>query len=231
MSPSHNPQVLKFAQFFDHTLLKPEATQTQIEALCEEARQNLFCTVCVNAGWIPLAASLLKGSGVLPITVVGFPLGATLSKAKALETDAAINAGALEIDMVLNAGLLKSGLVRECEADVAGVVKASGKVPVKVILETSLLSPEEIRLSSKLCESAGAAFVKTSTGFGSRGASLDDIRIMKDSISPSMKIKASGGIRTLELAEAMIAAGAHRVGSSSSVQILKDWCVKHGVTP
>lgn len=231
MNTLQNPQALKFAQFFDHTLLKPEATQAQIETLCAEARQNLFCTVCVNPVWIPLATSLLKGSGVLPITVVGFPLGATLTNVKALETEAAISAGALEIDMVLNAGLLKSGLLRECEADVASVVKASGKVPVKVILETSLLSTEEIRVSSKLCEAAGAAFVKTSTGFGSRGASLEDIRIMKESISAHVKIKASGGIRTLEVAEAMIAAGAHRVGSSSSVQILKDWCTKHGVTP
>jgi len=230
MSPSHASQSLKFAKFFDHTLLKPEATQSQIETLCLEARQNQFCTVCVNASWIPLAATLLKGTNVLPITVVGFPLGATLTRAKVLETETALEAGALEIDMVLNLGLLKSSLERDCENDVREVVRAAGTVPVKVILETSLLDPAEIVVASKLCESAGAAFIKTSTGFGSRGASLDDIRIMKESVSSHMRIKASGGIRSLAAAESMIAAGAHRVGSSSSVQILADWCAKNGVS-
>jgi deoxyribose-phosphate aldolase len=223
------PNARDFAKLFDHTLLKPEATAAQIETLCKEAMDHAFCTICVNGTWIPLAASLLKGSDVLPITVVGFPLGAMTTTAKAFETEDAIKNGAKEIDMVLNVGFLKSQKLRECEDDVRAVVKASGSAPVKVIIETSLLSPEEIRLASKISEQGGAAFVKTSTGFGSRGASLDDIRLMKESISSKMLIKASGGIRTLELAESMQAAGAHRIGSSATVQILADWKKKHGV--
>lgn len=212
-----------FAKFFDHTLLRPEATHEQIQTLCAEAREHGFYTVCVNSCWIPLAKTLLEGCDVLPITVVGFPLGAGLTRAKALETEEAIKEGAREIDMVLNVGWLKSGKLSQVESDIRQVVLASGPNPVKVILETSLLDADEIRTASKISETAGAAFVKTSTGFGSRGASLDDIRLMKESISSSMKIKASGGIRTLEMVEAMIQAGAHRVGSSSSVQVLGDW--------
>ncbi|MEO5668000.1 MAG: deoxyribose-phosphate aldolase [Bdellovibrionota bacterium] len=230
MSLAHTEQSLKFAKFFDHTLLKPDATQAQIEVLCIEARQNLFCTVCVNASWIPLATRLLNGSGVLPISVVGFPLGATLTRAKVLETAEAIAAGAREIDMVLNVGFLKSGLLAECEKDVHDVVLIAGSVPVKVILETSLLSPDEIATAAKLCEAAGAAFIKTSTGFGTRGANIEDIRIMKKNTTSKMRIKASGGIRTLVAAEEMIEAGAHRIGSSSSVQILADWCAKSGIS-
>lgn len=230
MTSAHTKESLQFAKYFDHTLLKPEATASQIETLCLEARQNLFCTVCVNAGWIPLASSLLKGSDVLPITVVGFPLGATLTRAKALEAEEAVKAGAREIDMVLNVGWLKSNRANDCETDVREVVKASGSAPVKVILETSLLNTAEIELASRLSEAAGAAFIKTSTGLGSRGASRDDILTMRASVSPKMLIKASGGLRTLEAVETMIAAGANRVGSSSSVQILRDWAHKHGVT-
>ncbi len=229
MTIAHTKESLQFAKFFDHTLLKPEATAAQIETLCLEARQNLFYTVCVNAGWIPLASSLLKGTDVLPITVVGFPLGATLTRAKALEAEEAIKVGAREIDMVLNVGWLKSGRANDCEKDIRDVVKASGQASVKVILETSLLDTEEIALASRLSEAAGAAFIKTSTGFGSRGASRDDILTMRSSVSPKMLIKASGGLRTLDAVETMIAAGASRVGSSSSVQILRDWAQKNGV--
>jgi deoxyribose-phosphate aldolase len=229
MTSAHTKESLQFAKFFDHTLLKPEATAAQIEALCLEARENRFCTVCVNAGWIPLAHTLLQGTDVLPITVVGFPLGATLTRSKAFEAEEAIKAGAREIDMVLNVGWLKSGRANDCEHDVREVVKASGRVPVKVILETSLLSSEEIGVASRLSEAGGAAFVKTSTGFGSRGASRDDILTMKANVSSKVLIKASGGLRTLEAVETMIAAGANRVGSSSSVQILKDWAQKNGL--
>jgi deoxyribose-phosphate aldolase len=229
MTIAHTKESLQFAKFFDHTLLKPEATAAQIETLCLEARQNLFYSVCVNAGWIPLASSLLKGTDVLPITVVGFPLGATLTRAKALEAEEAIKVGACEIDMVLNVGWLKSGRANDCETDIRHVVKASGQASVKVILETSLLDTEEIALASRLSEAAGAAFIKTSTGFGSRGASRDDVLTMRSSISPKTLIKASGGLRTLDAVETMIAAGASRVGSSSSVQILRDWAQKNGV--
>jgi deoxyribose-phosphate aldolase len=211
-----------FAQYFDHTLLKPDATQAQIETLSLEAAEHGFAAVCVNACWLSLVARLLKNTSVLPITVVGFPLGASTSRSKAFETEDALKWGAREIDMVLNVGFVKSNLLKEAEDDIRSVVRAASTAPVKVILETSLLNADEIRVSSKMCENAGAAFVKTSTGFGARGASVEDIRLIKESVSSNMRIKASGGLRTLQAIEAMIDAGAHRVGSSSSVQILKE---------
>lgn len=213
----------EFAKKFDHTLLKPDANEAQIRALCSEALDHSFYSVCVNSTWIPLCNSLLKNSEVLPICVVGFPLGANLTKSKVEETKFSIEVGAREIDMVQNVGYLKSGRAGVVEKDISSVVQAAGKVPVKVIIETSLLSDEEIALSSKICENAGAAFVKTSTGFGSRGASLNDIVIIQKNISSKMQIKASGGIRDLETALIYSNAGVQRIGSSATVQIIKDF--------
>lgn len=218
----------EFAKLFDHTMLKAEATQADIEKLCEEARSHSFATVCVNPHWISLCSKLLEGSTVLPITVVGFPLGAMRTESKVYETSLAIKEGAKEIDMVINVGALKSGNWDLVSSDIKGVLSACKEVPLKVILETSLLSEDEISKVSKIVSEAGAAFVKTSTGFGSRGASVEDIRLMKAAIRPETQIKASGGIRSLADAEAMIEAGAHRLGASASVNIIKEWEKKNG---
>lgn len=217
-----------WAQYFDHTLLKPDANESQIRTLCAEAIEHNFYSVCVNSTWIPLCSSLLKGTSVRPITVVGFPLGAQLGKAKVQETLLALNSGAQEIDMVQNVGFLKSGRATVVEKDIASIVEASGNIPVKVIIETALLSDEEIAISAKLCENAGAMFVKTSTGFASRGASLKDIQIIRQNISSNMKIKASGGIRDLKSALEFINVGVERVGSSATVQIIKDFAAQNG---
>ncbi len=218
----------EFASYFDHTLLKSEGSATQIQKLCQEARENGFATVCINPYWLPLAAKELSGSSTVPITVVGFPLGASTTSTKVFETKNAIELGAKEIDMVINIGLVKSGNYQMCGKDIEAVYVACNGIPLKVILETSLLENDEITRISKICSEIGVAFVKTSTGFGSRGASVEDIKLMKAAISDKVKIKASGGIRTLEDAEKMIAAGAHRVGASASVGILKEWIEKHG---
>ncbi len=178
--------------------------------------------VCVNPSWIPLVSELLNGSETLPITVVGFPLGAMTSTSKAFEAQEAITLGAREIDMVINLSAAKDGDWVAVEKDIQAVLKATKSVPLKVILETSFLTEDEIALASKACLQAGAAFVKTSTGFGARGASVEDIQIIKSVVGESMGIKASGGIRDVETFRAMVAAGATRVGSSSSVKILAE---------
>lgn len=213
----------EFSKKFDHTLLKADANESQIRSLCAEALEHDFFSVCVNSTWVPLCSSLLKGSDVLPITVVGFPLGACLTKSKVAEAQQAIEVGAKEIDMVQNIGYLKSGRFTVVEKDIASVVKATGSIPVKVIIETALLTDEEIALSTKLCVNAGAAFVKTSTGFASRGASPQDIAIIQKNISPQTQIKASGGIRDLKTALEYLNMGVHRIGSSTTVQIMKDY--------
>lgn len=218
----------ELAKLFDHTMLKANASQADIEKLCEEARTHSFATVCVNPHWIPLCKKLLDGSSVLPITVVGFPLGAMRTEAKSFETSLAVQEGAKEIDMVINVGALKSGNWEIVASDIKGVLSACKGTPLKVILETSLLSSDEISKVSEIVSDAGAAFVKTSTGFGSRGASVEDIQLMKAAISPATQIKASGGIRTLADAESMVAAGAHRLGASASVSIIKEWEEKNG---
>lgn len=218
----------EFARYFDHTLLKPEGSATQVQKLCKEARENEFATVCINPYWLPLAAKELSGSTTVPITVVGFPLGANTTSSKVYETKNAIELGAKEIDMVINVGLVKSGNYQMCEKDIEAVYIECKTTPLKVILETSLLEPDEITRVSKLCSDIGVAFVKTSTGFGSRGASVEDIKLMKTAISDRVRIKASGGIRTLEDAEKMIAAGADRIGASASVGILEEWTKKYG---
>ncbi|GIO16136.1 deoxyribose-phosphate aldolase [Cohnella xylanilytica] len=211
----------QLAGYIDHTLLKPESARDAIEKLCEEAKTYRFATVCVNPYWVGLAAKLLAGSGVGVTTVVGFPLGATTTKAKAAETEDAIANGATEIDMVVNVGALKSGMFDEVEKDIAGVVAASGgRAVVKVILETGLLTDEEKVKGCELSKSAGADFVKTSTGFGPGGATAEDIALMRRTVGPGMGVKASGGVRDADACRAMIAAGATRIGASSGVAIV-----------
>lgn len=213
--------VANLASYIDHTLLKPEATSADIRKICEEARQFQFKAVCVNSGYVPLAVEQLKGSPVLVASVVGFPLGVELSEAKARETELAVAAGAKEIDMVIRIGAIKEKNYPLAERDIQAVVKAAQGAVVKVILETGMLTSDEIREACKISEQAGAHFVKTATGFLGRGATLEDIATMKASISSRMKIKASGGIKTSEQAHAMIAAGAHRLGTSSGVALVQ----------
>ena len=204
----------------DHTLLKPDATPEEIRRMCDEAKKFHFATVCVNPANIKLTSELLKGSSTKPIAVVGFPLGAVSPATKAFETREAIQNGAREIDTVINIGALKSrdyGLVLE---DIHTVVEAAKPYPVKVILETSNLTQAEKIIGCALSKAAGAAFVKTSTGFASGGATAEDIALMREVVGPDMGVKASGGIRTYEDASKMIAAGANRIGASASVAIV-----------
>ncbi|WP_341280695.1 deoxyribose-phosphate aldolase [Paenibacillus sp. FSL H8-0537] len=208
------------AGVIDHTMLKAEATKAEIIQLCAEAKTYHFATVCVNAGWVALAAEQLAGSGVGITTVAGFPLGATTSRAKAAEAEDAIACGATEVDMVLNIGLLKSGDEAGVKRDVEAVVAAcKGKAIVKVILETGLLTDAEKVRACEICKEAGADFVKTSTGFGKGGATEEDIALMRRTVGPDMGVKASGGVRDLETALKMLAAGATRIGASASVAI------------
>lgn len=209
------------AKSIDHTLLKPDATFAQIHHLVEEAKQYRFFSVCVNPSYVATCAELLKGSGVQVCTVIGFPLGASSSATKAFETSHAIKDGAHEIDMVINIGALKSQKLLLVEEDIRDVVfAAEGKV-VKVIIETSLLTDEEKVLACQIAEKAGASFVKTSTGFNGGGATVEDIKLMRESVSSKVEVKASGGIRDLETAKKMLAAGASRLGTSAGVSIVK----------
>lgn len=216
------------AGYIDHTLLKPTATRAQIVKVCEEARAHSFASVCVNTTWIRLVADLLRGCSTKPIAVVGFPLGAMVSTAKASETRTAIADGAEEIDMVLNIGALKSGEHDRVYDDIAGVVKAAAGRPVKVILETALLSREEKIAGCAISRAAGAAFVKTSTGFGGGGATAEDVALMRAVVGPDIGVKASGGVRTAADAHKMIAAGADRLGASASVAIVTGGTGKGG---
>ncbi len=211
----------ELAKYIDHTLLKPTATTAEITKLCEEARQHVFASVCVNPGQVGLAAKLLSGTPVKVCTVVGFPLGATSTFTKVMETRDAIANGAGEIDMVINVGALKSKDYELVKNDIARVVEAAGGKIVKVILETSLLNEEEKIKGCELSKQAGADFVKTSTGFSTGGATAEDIALMRKVVGPSMGVKASGGIRDLPTARQMIAAGATRIGASASVGIVK----------
>jgi len=210
----------ELARTIDHTLLKPEATTDEVRKLCEEARQYRFASVCVNPGHVPLCRHLLTGSGVKTVAVVGFPLGATLPAAKAYEACEAVRQGADEIDMVINIGALKEGDYRLVLDDIRAVVEASRPAPVKVILETSKLDEEEKVAACTLSKAGGAAFVKTSTGFGGGGATAEDIALMRRVVGPTLGVKASGGVKTREQAEKMIAAGATRIGASASVEIV-----------
>jgi deoxyribose-phosphate aldolase len=210
------------ASKIDHTLLKQEATKDQIEKLCAEAKEYTFASVCVNPTWVTLSAELLAGTPVKVCTVIGFPLGASTPKTKAFETTDAIENGAGEIDMVLNVGALKSKDIDLVKSDIEAVVQAAqGKAIVKVILETCLLTKEEIKIASQLSKEAGANFVKTSTGFSTGGATLEDVSLMRGVVGPDIGVKASGGVRSLEDVESMISAGASRIGASSGVQIMQ----------
>lgn len=208
------------ARHIDHTLLKPDATRAELEQLCEEARRHGFATVCVNSVNVAYAATLLKGSTTVPIAVVGFPLGAAAPRAKAYEAREAVRCGAGEIDMVVNQGALKSNDYQMVLSDIAAVVQAVRPIAVKVILETGALSQDQKIAACVLAKAAGAAYVKTSTGFGPGGATAEDIALMRRVVGSGMGVKASGGIRTAEDARKMFAAGADRIGASASVAIV-----------
>jgi len=209
------------ARAIDHTLLKPEATEAQVQNLCREAIEYGFCSVCVNPWFVPLCARILRRSGVKVCTVIGFPLGATTPETKAYETRNVIGEGAEECDMVINIGALKSGRDDFVERDIRGVVRAArpGTV-VKVILETCLLTDEEKVKACLIAKRAGADYVKTSTGFSTGGATAEDIALMRKTVGSEMGVKASGGVRTREDAERMVKAGATRIGASASIKIV-----------
>jgi deoxyribose-phosphate aldolase len=211
------------AAMIDHTLLKPDATRADIEALCREAAQFKFATVCVNPTWVAVAAKLLAGSGVGVCSVVGFPLGATTADVKGYETRRAIFDGAREIDMVINVGALKSGDLRAVECDLEAVTtpcREAGALS-KVIIEAALLTDDEKVTACTLAKAAGADYVKTSTGFASGGATAADVALMRRVVGAEMGVKAAGGVRDLEGMKAMIAAGATRVGASAGVKIVQ----------
>ncbi|MBX3159387.1 MAG: deoxyribose-phosphate aldolase [Deltaproteobacteria bacterium] len=208
------------AKLIDHTLLKPEATRDEVVKLCAEAKQHRFASVCVNTTWVPLAKALLSGTDVMVCAVVGFPLGAMSPSAKAYEARDAVRQGAREIDMVLNIGALKSRDYETVFEDICRVVKASAPAGVKVILETSALDLEQKIIACSLSKLAGAAFVKTSTGFGKGGATVEDVELMRRIVGTELGVKASGGVRTAEDAIKMAQAGANRLGASASVAIV-----------
>lgn len=213
---------MDLAKYIDHTLLKPESTRADIARVCEEAKHYNTASVCVNPCWIGFVAEQLKGTDIKPCCVIGFPLGATLPEVKAYETAAAIRDGAKEVDMVINVGALRGAEFETVYEDIKAVVDAAaGKALVKVIIETCLLTDEQKVIACKLAKHAGADYVKTSTGFSTGGAKVEDIRLMRETVGSEMGVKASGGVRTKADAEAMIAAGASRIGASSSKKIIE----------
>lgn len=216
----HPRPAADLAALIDHTLLKPDATRDELRKLCEEARRYSFATVCVNAVNVRYCAGLLEGSGVKPIAVVGFPLGASTPNAKSFETREAVRHGAQEIDMVANIGALKSKDYATVLEDITAVVAAARPKPAKVILETGMLDHDQKIIACALSKIAGAAFVKTSTGFGAGGATVPDVRLMREVVGPEMGVKASGGVRSEEDVRAMLGAGATRIGASASVAIV-----------
>ena len=210
------------AKMIDHTALKADTTKATVETLCQEAREYHFASVCVNPTWVELAAQLLKGTDVKVCTVIGFPLGASTPETKAFETNDAIEKGATEVDMVINIGALKDKNDELIIKDVKSVVDAAkGKALTKVIIETSLLTEEEKIRACKLAVEAGTDFVKTSTGFSTGGATVDDIALMRATVGPNIGVKASGGVRDTKGAESLVKAGATRIGASSGVSIVK----------
>jgi len=213
----------RLAHMIDHTILKPEATQDEIAQLCYEARKYNFASVCINPTNVKLCAQLLESSGIPVCTVVGFPLGATPTDVKVFEAQKAIRDGASEVDMVINVGALKSRDYELVERDIASIARAchAGDAILKVIIEAALLTDEEKVVACQLAKVAGADFVKTSTGFGPGGATVDDVALMRRVVGPTMGVKAAGGIRTYEDAQKMIAAGASRLGASASVKIMQ----------
>ena len=212
---------MKLNKYIDHTLLKPDASQEQIETLIEEAKKYDFASVCVNPTWVSFAAQALKATDVRVCTVIGFPLGANTPELKAFETSDAIQNGANEIDMVINIGALKSRNFDLVERDIRAVVEAAKGTLVKVIIETCLLTDDEKVKACQLAQKAGADFVKTSTGFSTGGATVADVALMRKTVGPDMGVKASGGARSYEDALAFIKAGATRIGASSGVAIME----------
>ena len=210
------------AKYIDHTLLKPDASAAQIRKICDEAKEYHFASVCVNPSRIALVAEELAGSGVTPCCVVGFPLGAIPSESKAAETAVAVKNGAGEIDMVINIGAAKDGDWALVESDIAAVKAACGPAKLKVIIETCLLTDEEKVKACIAAKNANADFVKTSTGFSKAGAKVEDVRLMRETVGPDMGVKAAGGIHNRAEAEAMIAAGATRIGASSGIAIVTE---------
>lgn len=209
------------AAMIDHTLLKQNATEEQIDKLCAEAREYSFASVCVNPGYVPQCAKALAGSAVKVCTVIGFPLGATTSESKAFEAKDAVAKGAQEVDMVVNVGKIKSGAWDFVEADIKAVVDAvKGQALVKVIIETCLLTDEEKVRVCQVAKAVGADFVKTSTGFSTGGATAADIALMRKTVGPEMGVKASGGIHNAQEALAMVEAGATRIGASAGIAIV-----------
>ncbi len=211
---------MTYNRYIDHTLLKQNATPAQIEKLCAEAIKYDFMSVCVNPCYVPLAAECLKGSDVKVCTVIGFPLGMNTTDIKIAETKKALEDGANEIDMVINVGRLQAGDDEYVENEIREIKKVCGQNILKVILETCLLSDEEIQRACLLAVSAKADFVKTSTGFSSGGATIHAVKLMRETVGPNMGVKASGGIKTHEDMLAMIEAGANRIGTSSGVDII-----------
>ena len=212
---------MNIAQIIDHTMLKPETTQETISRYCAEARIYGFATVCVNSCHVALVASELKGTGIHTCCVVGFPLGAMLTEVKVFEAKAAVQAGAQEIDMVINVGGIKDGNMDFVTEDVRAVVEAVKPALVKVIIETCLLSDEEKIAACEAAVRAGAAYVKTSTGFSTGGATVDDVKLMRQTVGNQAKVKASGSIRTHEFACQLAEAGADRIGAGNGVMLLK----------
>lgn len=209
-------------RMIDHTLLKAEATEADIQGLCLEAKDHNFKSVCINPDWVKYASDLLRGTEVEVCTVIGFPLGANKTVTKVFEAQEAVKAGATEVDMVINVGRLRSEDFGYVYDDIAEVVKAvRGKAVVKVIIETCLLSRNEKIRSCEISKRAGADFVKTSTGFSTGGATIEDVKLMRSTVGPDMGVKASGGVRSAEDAKNMIDAGATRIGTSNGVKLLE----------
>jgi deoxyribose-phosphate aldolase len=214
------PSPLELACFIDHTLLKPDATEADVRKLCQEAIEYNFKTACVNSSWLPLCSNLLSSSSTIPIAVIGFPLGAGLTASKSMEAKMAIDSGAKEIDMVIPIGRLRGEDYDYVYNDIKVVYETCGHIPLKIILETSMLTREEIVAACWICKEVGVAFVKTSTGFGGGGASVEHVALMKAVVGDGIEVKASGGIRSYEDAVKMYNAGARRLGASASVAIV-----------
>ncbi|MBF7016542.1 deoxyribose-phosphate aldolase [Staphylococcus durrellii] len=212
---------MNYAKYIDHTLLKPESTKEQIDKIISEARDYEFKSVCINPTHVNYAAQQLVNTKVMVCTVIGFPLGASTTATKIYETEDAIKNGADEIDMVINIGALKDGSFEAVQKDIEGVIGAANGKTVKVIIETCLLTDEEKVRACELSKAAGADFVKTSTGFAGGGATPEDVKLMKQTVGDDLEVKASGGVRNLEDFNAMIEAGATRIGASAGVQIIQ----------
>lgn len=213
--------MINLEKYIDHTLLKPTATFNEIEKLCQEAIDYLFFSVCVNSGYVPFAKQILKNTDVKVCSVVGFPLGAMSPLAKIYETSQALKDGADEIDMVMNVGYFKTGQIAKVLDEITQIKRETDKKILKVILETCFLSDEQKKLACQVCVDAGADFVKTSTGFGSGGATPQDVILMRDIVAGKAKVKASGGIRDQKTALEYIALGVERIGTSNGIAIVK----------